>query len=601
MRTIQELKDLLLGSSKIPVTEIFGPVIQGEGMMAGYQTLFLRLAGCDYCCLAQGTRILRPDGQQTPIEDLRPGDKVVGYARLNDKKCGPLRTVEAEVLDTRHTGTKPTFAIHFEDGTVLHATEDHRLWVEKLRNGWVWKSPKRPGLEGNYREVRELRPGMYVKGPGKRLHTQPDSHLWRHGYLAGAMQGDGHIGKGWIGIGVCDKDFFQAFLEVSRVLGVPMNEHAETRTPIGTPFFKARLPERYRKEFLTFMDWQTSKAFARGYLAGMFDAEGHIPSGEAYFTNKNQLFINRTCQALEILGYSYAVVPVQNDAFRVVVHEAVSEFVTNVRLQGKKRIQGIVGRGWNQERVLIGDIIPEGSTEVYDISTTTENFVAEGLVVHNCSFCDTLYSVLPKLIKENSTSWSQEDLLQHILKQGELTKCRTLTISGGNPVIHNLLPLVEGLNRQLIQPWQIAVETQGTVWKDWLREVQWLTISPKPPSSGMRTNWKQLDYMVAQHWETQNQCACLKVVVFDDFDYEYAVTIHNKYRGMPFYVQPGTTQLPALAKILGRDPTLQDIQSDILTRTQWLAERVCADKRMKDMVRVMPQIHSLMYGYRKGV
>lgn len=34
----------------IPVLEIFGPTIQGEGMVIGQKTMFVRTAGCDYSC-----------------------------------------------------------------------------------------------------------------------------------------------------------------------------------------------------------------------------------------------------------------------------------------------------------------------------------------------------------------------------------------------------------------------------------------------------------------------------------------------------------------------------------------------------------------------
>src|SRR6185437_15824913 len=36
--------------SKSPVLEIFGPTIQGEGMVIGQKTMFVRTAGCDYRC-----------------------------------------------------------------------------------------------------------------------------------------------------------------------------------------------------------------------------------------------------------------------------------------------------------------------------------------------------------------------------------------------------------------------------------------------------------------------------------------------------------------------------------------------------------------------
>lgn len=39
-----------LKKDKIPVLEIFGPTLQGEGNMIGAQTWFVRTAGCDYRC-----------------------------------------------------------------------------------------------------------------------------------------------------------------------------------------------------------------------------------------------------------------------------------------------------------------------------------------------------------------------------------------------------------------------------------------------------------------------------------------------------------------------------------------------------------------------
>lgn len=38
--------------NKLPVLEVFGPTIQGEGIMIGVQTTFIRSVHCDYACLA---------------------------------------------------------------------------------------------------------------------------------------------------------------------------------------------------------------------------------------------------------------------------------------------------------------------------------------------------------------------------------------------------------------------------------------------------------------------------------------------------------------------------------------------------------------------
>lgn len=40
----------LKGDFMLPVMEIFGPTLQGEGNVIGMQTMFVRLGGCDYRC-----------------------------------------------------------------------------------------------------------------------------------------------------------------------------------------------------------------------------------------------------------------------------------------------------------------------------------------------------------------------------------------------------------------------------------------------------------------------------------------------------------------------------------------------------------------------
>ena len=36
------------GPEKMPIMEVFGPTIQGEGMVIGQKTIFIRTGGCDY-------------------------------------------------------------------------------------------------------------------------------------------------------------------------------------------------------------------------------------------------------------------------------------------------------------------------------------------------------------------------------------------------------------------------------------------------------------------------------------------------------------------------------------------------------------------------
>lgn len=39
-----------MGNKKIPIAEIFGATIQGEGPDVGKRSIFVRVVGCSFCC-----------------------------------------------------------------------------------------------------------------------------------------------------------------------------------------------------------------------------------------------------------------------------------------------------------------------------------------------------------------------------------------------------------------------------------------------------------------------------------------------------------------------------------------------------------------------
>jgi len=128
---------------------------------------------------------------------------------------------------------------------------------------------------------------------------------------------------------------------------------------------------------------------------------------------------------------------------------------------------------------------------------------------------------------------------------------------------------------------RVAVETQGSVYRAWLERCDLVTISPKPPSSGLTPNLSALDRFVAL------PNANFKVVVFDEIDFQFAKAIHLRYLRVPFYLQVGNA--------IGKDTA-----ADLLAKLDWLAQRTIADPEMASAV-VLPQLHVLLYGNRRGV
>lgn len=204
------------------------------------------------------------------------------------------------------------------------------------------------------------------------------------------------------------------------------------------------------------------------------------------------------------------------------------------------------------------------------------HFVRFGYCDYRCAWCDSLFAVDPEQVQAEAEWLDVDAIIARLDALGQRTPW--VTLSGGNPAIHDLAALVERLHAS---GRRVAIETQGTVYRPWLAQCDVVTVSPKPPSSGMPTDHARLARFTALPQSN------LKVVVFDDADFNYARDIHQRYPDRPFFIQPGNA--------VGQDDT-----AALLRKLDWLAQRAMRDPAMADAV-VLPQLHTLMYGNRRGV
>ncbi len=164
-----------------------------------------------------------------------------------------------------------------------------------------------------------------------------------------------------------------------------------------------------------------------------------------------------------------------------------------------------------------------------------------------------------------------------------------VTISGGNPaLLSQLKPLVLELHERNIQ---VALETQGSRWQDWFLLIDELTLSPKPPSSGMKTDWAALDHIV-NSLQSSKRHFSLKAVVFDLLDLEYATFVHLRYPDVPMYIQAGNDRLQE------QDSSI--LLPHLVRRYEWLIAQVMPRDELK-RVHVLPQLHTWVWGNKKGV
>lgn len=202
---------------------------------------------------------------------------------------------------------------------------------------------------------------------------------------------------------------------------------------------------------------------------------------------------------------------------------------------------------------------------------------------YSCSWCDSKFTWdgTGKSVMMNASDIAEQ--LEELGKQA----FSHVTISGGNPALHKGIGELVALCQE--NGWQTAVETQGSIWQDWLLEIDEVTVSPKPPSSGMILDYSKLDAMLGRLSVSK---ASLKVVVFDEGDFFFAEQLHLRYPAFPFFLQVGNDDTATADD--------EQLTQHLLERYQWLIDQHLSSTVMND-AKVLPQLHTLLWGNKRGV
>jgi 7-carboxy-7-deazaguanine synthase len=209
------------------------------------------------------------------------------------------------------------------------------------------------------------------------------------------------------------------------------------------------------------------------------------------------------------------------------------------------------------------------------------HFVRLGGCDFRCSWCDTPYAVLPEY-KQTWGEMNTSDIEEALLGLAGPSRCGWVTLSGGNPALYDCGPLIDALHEV---GYRVAMETQGTVAKEWMRRLDLLTLSPKPPSSGMEQTPAQLIACL----NVMPERTAIKIVVFDDLDLKFANAVAEALTDVPvgWFLTPGTVQV-------------QYPVPGILERTRWLVDEAANYPALVGAC-IIPQLHVLLWGTQRGV
>ena len=355
--------------------------------------------GCSHACaycIWGGTPVLLADGRTRKIEDLRVGDAIIG----TESRGSYRRYVRTEVLD--HWSTiKPVWIVNLEDGTRILTSGDHRFLSNR---GWkhvvntARSEPDRPHLTTN----NELL--------GTGHFASPPDHCtsYQQGYLCGLIRGDGHLrsyqytqrtGRRTTvhGFRLALTDF-EALRRAHRFLvelDVATNDFVFAEA-VGThrAVHGIRTGARQNVDAIRRIvkwPWKPNRAWRKGFMAGIFDAEGSCGCpGALRISNTDGTIIHWTQSCLEHFGFDTVVglANSTNNLRTVRIRGGLKErlrffHLTDPAITRKRTVDGVALKSDAKTRVV--SIEPLGmELPLYDITTGTGDYIADGVVSHNC-------------------------------------------------------------------------------------------------------------------------------------------------------------------------------------------------------------------------
>jgi DNA repair photolyase len=349
---------------------------------------------CSYC-LEGETPILMADGRTRPVAEIRTGDVIYGTVPDGQYR----RYVLTEVL--AHWSTvKPGYRVTLEDGTHLIASGDHRFLT---RRGWKHVT----GTEQGAARRPHLTPNDKLMGVGAFAEAPKSSADYRRGYLCGMIRGDANIGTYlYQAPGRALQELSRFRLALADTQALDRARHYLAQAGISTTEFAFTKESATRRRITAIrtqardsvaairrlIEWPQAPTadWQAGFLAGIFDAEGCYSQGVWRISNTDAEIIGWTVSSMQSLGFDVVVEDTQkpNGLRSVRLRGGLKEVLrffhaTDPAITRKRLIAGMAIKG--SARLGVVSVEPLGlELPMFDITTGTGDFIANGVVSHNC-------------------------------------------------------------------------------------------------------------------------------------------------------------------------------------------------------------------------
>jgi DNA repair photolyase len=356
--------------------------------------------GCSHACLYcmdPATRITMADGRIRLLSEVQVGQEVLGTRT----ERGMRRYVASKVV-AKWSTRKRAYRVRLADGTELVASGDHRFLTDR---GWKHVI----GTMSGAGRRPHLTTGNSLIGFGDRGAAAPTSVVvdeYRRGYLTGMIRGDGMMlrkrypranGGSYVAsrfrLALADSEALDRTSEYLRHFDIETQQFAfSPATDSRRAMHAIRTSRTSMYDAITeIIRWPEPRSaeWQAGFLGGVFDAEGSCSRGVLRISNSDEEILSSIQAALAAFDVAH-------------VREAAhANGVANIRVTGglaARRVFFTVAQpAISRKLAIIGSTVKTTSDlsvvsiddlgdeiDMLDITTTTGDFIANGVVSHNC-------------------------------------------------------------------------------------------------------------------------------------------------------------------------------------------------------------------------
>jgi DNA repair photolyase len=295
---------------------------------------------------------------------------------------------------------KPAYRITLEDNTELVAGGDHRFLTER---GWKFVT----GTEQGKDRRPHLTTGNKLMGTGAFEAAPEKDADYRAGYLCGVIRGDGMMFSrvyarprggqmNHFRLALCDTEALDRAEDWLRRENVEPRRFAfsaasTTRRAMHAISAQSRSKLESIRELIAWPS-SPSASWRTGFLGGIFDAEGSYSDGILRISNTDPEIISWIEESLRIFGFRFVIEHIHRDPRKPIdVVRVLGGLREHLRffhgfdpaISRKRDIAGQAVKSEARLGVVSIERLP-GAMRLYDITTGTEDFIANGVVSHNC-------------------------------------------------------------------------------------------------------------------------------------------------------------------------------------------------------------------------